>query len=284
MKSKHNISRNFKDKRERIKEIATSFRDEDYLLPKEDSAIIKSVEDAVLEILNYGWEIDSILEDDQITPYEFDQISSHLEKLGMVTRELEEKDEDNYRVINNIISIYDCLKDIISEIDYTVDVRAGLGNMPIAKNEKGYMVEEETYLMNLEDLLDCIEIGKVDSEEQLSKVEREIIKAVKTIGMIEEEIVMNVLYVKPTLYMKEIMNSVEVLRLAIEPIHTLGKSYYFREEIKSAKIGISLMSEGKNLNVGDTIKIRGLFSRPKGAYSLEKLSRILKTIENENSD
>ena len=95
---------------------------------------------------------------------------------------------------------------------------------------------------------------------------------------------MNVMYVKPSFYMKEIINSVEVLRATIEPIYILIKRDYFREEIKSAKIGISLMSDDKSLNVGDTIKIRGLFTRPKGVYPLEKLSRTLKIMDNDDSN
>ncbi len=284
MNPSNDISENFKEKRQRKEEIAKSFLEETYSISKSDSAIIKTVEDAVLECLNYGWEIDSMLEDDKISPYEFDQISSHLEKLGTVTKKLEENDEDNYKAVNKILMIYDCLREIISEVQYTVDVKLGLGNMPLPKNEKGYVVEEETYLSNLEYLIENLEQRKIDSEEQISKLEREILKAIKTIGMIDKEITMNVLYIRPTFYMKEIIDSVEVLRAAIEPIHTLIKGYYFREEIKSAKIGISLMSEDKSLNVGDAIKIRGLFSRVKGLGSLEKLSRTLKTVDNENSD
>jgi hypothetical protein len=284
MNPNYDNTENFRVKRKRKEEIAKSFREETFSISKSDSVIIKKVEDAVLECLNYGWEIDSMLEDEKISPYEFDQISSHLEKLGDVTRNLEKNDEDNFRVMNNVLSIYDCLKGIISEIQYTEDVRPGLGNTPIPTNKKGYVVEEESYLSNLEDLLELIKTRKIDSEDQLSKLEREIIKAIKVIGLIDEEITMNVLYIKPTFYMKEIMVSVEVLRATIEPIYTLIKGYYFREEIKSAKIGISLMSEDKSLNVGDAIKIRGLFSRPKGVDSLEKLSRTLKTIENDDSE
>jgi hypothetical protein len=284
MKSDNIIPKDFREKRQKKEEIAKKLRDVDYSIPKEDSKVIRKIENAVLEILNYGWKIDTILEDDKISPYEFDQISSHLEKLGTVTKELEEEDEDNYRVVNNLISIFNCLSDIVRETKYIVDVKAGLGNYPISVDKIGYVVEEEAYLNNLEDLLDFIEIRKISDENQISKVEREIIKAIKTIGIIEQEVTMNVLYVKPTFCMKEILDSVEVLRAAIEPIHTLVKGYYFREEIKSAKIGISLMSEDKSLNVGDTIEIKGLFSRPKGVNSLEKLSRTLIEFENSDSD
>jgi len=49
MNSKYDISENFKEKRQRKEEIAKSFREEVYSLLKSDSALIKSVEDAVLE-------------------------------------------------------------------------------------------------------------------------------------------------------------------------------------------------------------------------------------------
>ncbi len=284
MNTSYDVSKTFREKRQRKEEIAKSFRDSIYSLSKSNSLIIKNVEDAVLEIFNYGWEIDSMLEDDKISPYEFDQISSHLEKLGNVTRNLKKRDEENIRVMNNILSIYGCLKGIISEVQYTVDIQRTIIPEFSAINKTGYVVQEETYLNNLEELVECLEIRKINPDDQLSKLEREIIIAINTIGMIEKEITMNVMYVKPTFYMKEIIDSVEVLRATIEPIYSLIKGHYFREEIKSAKIGISLMSEDKSLNVGDTIKIRGLFSRVKGLDSLERLSRTLKTIEADDTD
>ncbi|MCE7737834.1 MAG: hypothetical protein KAU62_15320 [Candidatus Heimdallarchaeota archaeon] len=286
MNSSNSVSENLREKKERKEEIAKAFREGNYSLTKSDSEIIKGVEEAVLECLNYGWEIDSILEDDKISPYEFDQISSHLEKLGEVTKKLEQNDNENTRVINKILCIFGCMKEIIREVKYTVDVKRTIHDIQefIAVNETGYVVEEDTYLKNLEELVDCLEAKKLDSSRQISKLEREIIKAIKTIGLIEREITLNVMYIKPSFLMKEIIDSIEILRATIEPIYILIHGHYFREEIKSAKIGISLMSEDKSLNVGEAIKIRGLFNRTKGIDSLEKLNRTIKSFDSEDSD
>ena len=72
--------------------------------------------------------------------------------------------------------------------------------------------------------------------------------------------------------MNEILNSMEVLRALIDPIRILIDGKYFQEEIKSAKIGVALISEDKKLDIGDTIKIRGLFTKKKDANDLKKLS------------
>ena len=286
MSSMNEINDDFKEKRKRKEEISNAFRDEIYSLSKTDSEIMKKLEDAVLECLNYGWEIDSMLEDDKITPYEFDQLSSHLEKLGEVTKQLEKDDEENTQVINRIICIFDSLKAIIKEVQYTVDIERQFFGFEEYKpiNKIGYVIEEEAFLEKLEELVDCLEIRKLKQEDQISKVEREIINAIKTIGLIEKEVTLNVLYTKPSFLMKEIIYSIEVLQATITPIYSLIRGNYFREEIKSARIGISLMSEDKKLNVGEAIKIRWLFNKTPGIFPLEKLSRTLKTVDSDETE
>jgi hypothetical protein len=65
----------------------------------------------------------------------------------------------------------------------------------------------------------------------------------------------------------------------IEPFYHMVKGNYYSEEISSAKIGLVLLSQNKELDVGETIKIRGLFSRKRGIEELEELSSVLRSLD-----
>ena len=84
--------------------------------------------------------------------------------------------------------------------------------------------------------------------------------------------------------MNDLLSSTEVLRALLEPIHSLIRGKYFQEEIKSAKIGVALISEDKGLDIGDTIKIRGLLTRKKGVKNLSKLSDTLVTFYSDEEE
>ena len=116
-------------------------------------------------------------------------------------------------------------------------------------------------------------------ERKESKLERELLELAKIIGKLEEKHAFNSLYTSPTILMNEIISSLEILEAMIEPFYHMVKGNYYSEEISSAKIGLVLLSQNKELDVGETIKIRGLFSRKRGIEELEELSYVLRSID-----
>jgi len=251
------------DKLKKMKEIAKNFREENFSLFLDESTKLKNLEDKVLECTNYGWQIDSMLEDDVITSYEFEQISTHLEKINDITSKLAENHKENTKLFNKILKIYHLLSSLVHEI-----------NLNSNSKQLIYVIEENMFCEILEEIREYFTKDVSQSRNDISKIEREIINLTKIVGSIEKEIVLNVLYFKPTIVMDEILNTLEVLRVLLEPIHALLKGRYFREELKTAKIGLELISDDKNLQIGETIKIRGLFSAA-GISELEEISDIL---------
>ncbi|MCG3215441.1 MAG: hypothetical protein KAS63_01915 [Candidatus Heimdallarchaeota archaeon] len=267
------------ERAKKIKGIAERFRGDKFSLSKDESITIRKVEEAVLECLNYGWEIDSMLEEGNLTPYEFDQLSTRLGKLGLVTKQLAENHQNISKTMNSIILMYKLLNQIVSAVEYIEDVKynnSGLVSTQRYITKTGYTVDEDIYYDILEKLDSLLEEEKLDNGVyNFSKLERELNNAIKITGKIDAEVVLNVLYLKPPVPMSEILNSIEILKATIEPIYNLIKGKYFREQIKSAKIGMDLLAKDNNLNVGDTIKIKGLFSRKKGTEGFDELGTIL---------
>lgn len=263
----------------RVKAIAKGFRREEFSLSKNESKTIRKVEEAVLECLNYGWEIDSMLEEGELSPYEFDQLSTRLDKLGLVTKQLAENHQEIAQTLNDILLIFRLLKEIVSEVEYIEDAKINDSGHVTEKSfitKTGFTIDETSYYEMLEKLDSLLEEKKTGNDVyNISKLERELNNAIKIVGKIDTEVVLNVLYLKPPVPMLEIINSIEILKATLEPIYNLIKGKYFREQIKSAKIGMDLLARNNNLNVGETIKIRGLFSRKKGLDYFEELSSVL---------
>ena len=263
----------------RIKATAKGFRREEFSLSHKKSKTILKIEEAVLECLNYGWEIDSMLEEGKLSPYEFDQLSTRLDKLGLVTKQLAENHQEIAQTLNDILHIFRLLKKMITEVEYIEDAKSTDSGHISERNfitKTGFTIDETSYYEILEKLDFLLEEKKTDNDVyNISKLERELNNAIKIVGKIETDIVLNVLYLKPPAAMLEIMNSIEILKATIEPIYNLIKGKYFREQIKSAKIGMDLLARNNNLNVGDTIKIKGLFSRTKGLEYFDELSTII---------
>ncbi len=263
----------------KIKSIAKGFRREEFSLSQKKSKTIRKVEEAVLECLNYGWEIDSMLEEGELSPYEFDQLSTRLDKLGLVTKQLAENHQEIAQTLNDILLIFRFLKEMVTEVEYIEDAKINDSGHVTEQSfitKTGFTIDETSYYEILEKLDSLFEEKKTDNDVyNISKLERELNNAIKIVGRIDTDVVLNVLYLKPPAPMLEILNSIEILKATIEPIYNLIKGKYFREQIKSAKIGMDLLARNNNLNVGETIKIKGLFSRTKGLEYFEELSTIL---------
>ncbi len=281
MNSEYPLSIPLRERLEKLKQmkaIAKSFREENFSLPLDESKALKDLEDIVLECTNYGWQIDSMLEDDKISPYEFEQISTHLEKINDLTHKLAQNHRENAKLINKISSIYHTLYKLVQEVSYlSEDNDSGSTDNKYYSKEIGYQIEESRCCEVLEEMVTYFFEEEIPpTERNISKLERELLNSLEVISNIENGIILNVLYLKPPIVMDEILNSIEVLRILIDPIHTLIKNKYFREELKTAKIGLELISDDKSLNIGETIKIRGLFSsKKKRIPGLEEISEIL---------
>jgi hypothetical protein len=282
MSGNHSDSNNFETKYQklnRIAEISKKLQRDDIRLPAKESRILLDFEEAVLECMNYGWEIDSMLEDENLTPYEYDQLVSRLEKITEVIDVLLEKHKSNVKTLNKIISVFKVLKGLIKEIQFVEDLVIILTKTYTMEKKTGYTIEEGDYLAALESLDSFIQKSKTSTKERKeSKLERELLELAKIIGKLEEKHAFNTLYTSPTILMNEIISSIEILEAMIEPFYHMVKGNYYSEEISSAKIGLVLLSQNKELDVGETIKIRGLFSRKRGIEELEELSDALRTL------
>jgi len=224
--------------------------------------------------MNYSWEIESVLEDEKFSPYEYDKIANHLDKLLQTTELLSENDEENIQIINKIVKSFNSIKNLIKEVGYVEDIK--LRYTPVKKT--GYVIEESSYVKSINAMNSLLKINKTeDKTEKKSKLEREFINLSRFLGMANEKLVMSVIYIKPPMLMSEIKASIEIITATIEPIYQMIRGKYFREEIKSAKIGLSLLTEDKNLKIGDSVKINKLFTRKKAIGELEELSEILRS-------
>ena len=283
MSAHHSNKNNLEDryqKLNRITDISKKLQRDDISLPANESRILLDFEEAVLECMNYGWEIDSMLEDENLSPYEYDQLVSRLEKLSEVIDILLEKHKNNVETLNKVISIYKILKSLIKEIQFVEDIVIILTKTYTVEKKTAYTINENEYLVALEALDSFFKKSKIKAEERKeSKLERELLELAKIIGKLEEKHAFNSLYTSPTILMNEIISSLEILEAMIEPFYHMVKGNYYSEEISSAKIGLVLLSQNKELDVGETIKIRGLFSRKRGIEELEELSYVLRSID-----
>ena len=266
------------EKLEEVNRITRTFVERNIALPLNESEVLLDLEEAVLECMNYGWEIESALEDEKLSPYEYDKIANHLDKLLLTTNQLSENDKENILILNKIVKSFNSIKDLIKEVEYVEDVHSVLGQYPTPDKKIGYVIEETRYIDAINAMNSLLKISKSEkTTEKKSKLERELINLSKFLGLANEKLVMNVIYTKPPILMSEIKASLEIITATIEPIYEMIRGKYFREEIKSAKIGLSLLAEDKNLKIGDSVKINRLFSRKKTIGELEELSEILRS-------
>lgn len=265
-------------KLEDVEKITRTFKERNIALPLNESKVLLDLEEAVLECMNYSWEIESALEDEKLSPYEYDRIANHLDKLLQNTDLLSEKDEENILILNKIVKSFNSVKYLIKEVEYVEDVHSILGQYPTPDKKTGYVIEETNFIEAIIAMNSLLKIDKTEkTTEKKSKLEREFINLSRFLGLANEKLVMNVIYIKSPMLMTEIRASLEIITATIEPIYELIRGKYFREEIKSAKIGLSLLAEDKNLKIGDSVKINRLFTRKKAIGELEELSEILRS-------
>ncbi len=266
------------EKLEEVNKITRTFTERDIVLPLNESKVLLDLEEVVLESINYGWEIEAVLEDEKLSPYEYDKIANHLDKLLQTTDQLSENDSENILVLNKIVKGFNSIKNLIKEVEYVEDVHSVLGQYPTPDKKTGYVIEESRFIKAINAMNSLLKINKSEkTTEKKSKLERELINLSKFLGLANEKLIMNVIYIKPPMLMSEIKASLEIITATIEPIYEMIKEKYFREEIKSAKIGLSLLAEDKNLKIGDSVKINRLFTRKKAIGELEELSEILRS-------
>ncbi|MFW9853250.1 MAG: hypothetical protein ACFFDS_09915, partial [Candidatus Thorarchaeota archaeon] len=252
------------EKLEEVNRITRTFVERNIVLPLNESEVLLELEEAVLEAINYGWEIESVLEDEKLSPFEYDKIANHLDKLLLTTDELSKNDKENILILNKIVKGFNAIKDLIKEVEYVEDVNSVLGQYPTPDKKTGYVIEETSYIDAINAMNSLLKISKSEkTTEKKSKLERELINLSKFLGLANEKLVMNVIYTKPPILMSEIKASLEIITATLGPIYEMIRGKYFREEIKSAKIGLSLLAEDRNLKIGDSVKINRLFSRKK---------------------
>ena len=96
---------------EDISNIAESFRNENYGFSKIESAILLNLESSLFKCLDSGWEIDNILEDGELSPFEFDQLSINVNQIDENITFLSEKHKENIEIVNKIIHFYKKVED-----------------------------------------------------------------------------------------------------------------------------------------------------------------------------
>jgi len=265
---------------EKMKKLSKNLVQSNLGLAYEDSQVIIKLEEGLMECMNCGWEIDSMLEDKEITPYEIDKMSSLIDEINFVTDRLGDNHKENARVMNKITETYRLLEKLVEEVKYTEDIEAGFGQTYSAVTKKGYAIYEDKYYEILNSVSDYLRKKKKTSgSEDISKLEREFVNIARILGKILDYISFNVLYIQPSHVISEFMNSLEVLKATIVPIFTLIKYDYYSTEIKEARIGLKQLYEEEEIKVGESIQIKGLFSRKKGIDELEELSEIFRSLD-----
>ncbi|MHA2357969.1 MAG: hypothetical protein ACXABK_04290, partial [Candidatus Heimdallarchaeaceae archaeon] len=226
------------------------------------------------------WEIDSMVEDKEITPYEIDKMSALVDEITFVTNRLGDNHKENARVINKITDIYRNLEELVDKLKYTEDIEARFGQTYTAITKTGYTIYEDKYYEILNTLSSLLgKRKKADKSEEISKLEREFINIANILGKILDYLTFNVLYVKPPHAISEFMNSLEILKATIVPIYTLIKYDYYSTEIEEAKTGLKKLYEEEEIKLGESIHIKGLFGRKEGINELEELSEIFRSID-----
>ncbi|MBY8999819.1 MAG: hypothetical protein KGD64_02795 [Candidatus Heimdallarchaeota archaeon] len=259
-----------------ISVIAENFRTGNFGFSKSESATFLNLESTLLKCLDYSWEIDNILEDGELTPFEFDQLSMYINKIDELTNILSKRHKDNKKIINKIVFFHNAVEGLIKESYYLVDNSKGI--QPYTREKvKVYSIDETSFYSSLKALNNILVKKKpVEDKNEISKIEREIICLAKIFGTIEEKIAFNTLYEKPTLLLKAFRTSLEIIEVTIMPIYELIRSSYYLEKIQIAKEGLAKIAESEDFAIGNAIPIKGLFKRKGVIGDIEELSYLLK--------
>jgi hypothetical protein len=257
--------------------IAESFRSEKYGFPKAESEILLNLESSLFKCQDSGWEIDNILEDGELSPFEFDQLSMNVNQIDENITFLSENHKKNIETVNKIIHFYNEVEGLIKESYYTKVIQKS-GKIHRTDNHRTYSIDEASFYNGIKALNNILQKKKSSDESgEISKLEREIACLAKTLGTIEQKVVFNVLYTKPTQILKTYKTSLEIIEATIMPLYELIKESYYLDKIQGAKEGLAKIAENEDFDIGNTISIKGLFSRKRGLSEIEELSYVLKS-------
>ncbi len=259
-----------------VSNIAERFRSENYGFSKVESEILLNLESSLFKCQDSGWEIDNILEDGELTPFEFDQLSMHVNQIDENITFLSEKHKENIETVNKIIHFHNKVEGLIEESYYT-KVNQKLSKIQ-RTNHRTYLIDETSFYDGIKAMNNILQKKKAsDENDEISKLEREIICLAKIFGTMEEKVIFNILYTKPTLILKTFRTSLEIIEATIMPIYELIKESYYLDKIQSAKEGLAKIAETEDFDIGNTISIKGLFTRKRGISKIEELSDVLKS-------
>lgn len=259
-----------------VSNIAETFRSENYGFSKAESEILLNLESSLFKCQDSGWEIDNILEDGELTPFEFDQLSMHVNQIDENITFLSEKHKENIETVNKIIHFHNEVEGLIEESYYT-KVNQKLSKIH-RTNHRTYSIDETSFYDGIKAMNNILQKKKAsDENDEISKLEREIICLTKIFGTMEEKVIFNILYTKPTLILKAFRTSLEIIEATIMPIYELIKESYYLDKIQSAKEGLAKIAETEDFEIGNTISIKGLFTRKRGISKIEELSDVLKS-------
>ncbi len=261
---------------EDISNIAKSFRNENYGFSKTESETLLDLESSLFKCLDSGWEIDNILEDGELSPFEFDQLSINVNQIDENITFLSEKHSENIETVNKIIHFYNEVEGLIKESYYSKVIQ-NLGKFTAVKH-KTYSIDETSFYEGIKALNNILQKKKASYESsEISKLEREITCLARIFGTMEEKVVFNILYTKPTLILKTFRTSLEIIEATIMPIYELIKESYYLDKIQGAKEGLAKIAETEDFDIGNAISIKGLFNRKRGISEVEELSDVLKS-------
>ncbi|MHA1345751.1 MAG: hypothetical protein ACTSVO_14240 [Candidatus Heimdallarchaeaceae archaeon] len=259
-----------------ITDIAECFRNENYGFSKAESEILLDLESSLFKCLDSGWEIDNILEDGELSPFEFDQLSINVNQIDENITFLSEKHKENIETVNKIIHFYNEVEGLIKESYYSKVIQKP-GKITSVK-QKTYSIDETSFYDGIKALNNILQKKKASDEiSNTSKLEREITCLAKIFGTMEEKVAFNILYTKPTLILKTFRTSLEIIEATIMPIYELIKESYYLDKIQGAKEGLAKIAETEDFDIGNTISIKGLFNRKRGISEIEELSDVLKS-------
>ncbi|MHA1667992.1 MAG: hypothetical protein ACTSX6_10835 [Candidatus Heimdallarchaeaceae archaeon] len=269
MDSDRGMNDSLDEKIKKIEKIAERLLKNQLFLPMEFSSSLMRLEKSLLEGMECGWEIDTIIEDGRITQVEGKKLELKINQLLFVVEELAKNHPENVKVINEVVNIINSLEDIISRVQYTTEFK---GTSKV-KNEKGYVVLEKQFFKAIEQvshlLLDEMRIKK---GREISKIERELINTAKILGKMYNKITFNVVYIELTILMKEMINAIEILKLTIEPIYALIEERYYLEKIRKAKKIFKELSSNKILAFNEKTELKGILTRKRKRRKLKELS------------
>ena len=224
--------------------------------------------------LSHGKSIEEILQDNIISPFEYDKIVTHISAIEEQSRKLFEKHNEIKYTINIIVDIINFCGRMLEKIRYVTDVGWVLGR-PDPDFSSGYSVSSSYYTKLVEELNKLL-IGKIDKKTQQTTIlEQLITQLAKLVGYLKEWTVFDIIYRLEPQFFTTITEIRKQLKYQLMPIYDMINEDYYKKQIDDARKGLELLSNKEELRIGNNIKIRGAFGIKKGAAELADLARKL---------